>query len=397
MPAPTPTTGIDRQLTGSDFNSFVAFQTAYNAVNSPLVLRPLRKASGGIKYAPTYVQSPERPADREGVPQVQDVATLDATISSGVSIQSFELFRASVCGASEVEFTNTANTYAATATGFTGTSGWANNLAVGDWFFAEGFTNPLNNVAYRVVSKTATDVTTYPAPAATQAAGASITMKSFKTVTGDTPTLLIMQDRAPDDTAAGGVSYKTAYNGFINTANMTIPETGPLTYETTVQFEKIIAGNAIVAGQSDSAAYTDDALSAVQNIEQFIVNDVFATCSVKSMSFEYNNNNQIDQAAGCTQRIGLGQISLSGSIVGRSPKSNPFVFRNYYEQGTNVLGTGVVLNFGSGKKAVIIMDRVKITEHEQSTEANVVASSSCTYNAEKGQYGKTLRIFRNFS
>lgn len=397
MPAPTPTTGIDRQLTGSDFNSFVAFQTAYNAINSPLVLRPLRKASGGIKYAPTYVQSPERPADREGVPQVQDVATLDATISSGVSIQSFELFRASVCGAAEVEFTATATTFAATATGFTGTSGWNNNLAVGDWFFPEGFTNPLNNVPYRVVSKTATEVVTYPAPAAVQAAGPSITIKSFKTVTGDVPTLLIMQDRAPNDTAAGGIDYKTAFNGFINTANMTIPETGPLTYETTIQFERIVAGNAIVAGQSDGAAFTDDALSSVQNIEQFIVNDIYATCSIKSMSFEYNNNNQVDQAAGCTQRIGLGQISLGGSIVARSPKSNPFVFRNYYEQGTNVLGTGVVLNFGSGRKAVIIMDRVKITEHEQSTEANVIASSSCTYSAEKGQYGKTLRIFRNFS
>ena len=397
MPAPAPTTGIDRQLTGSDFNSFVAFQTAYGAVNTPLVLRPLRKASGSVKYAPTYVQSPERPADREGVAQVQDVATLDATISSGVSIQSFELFRASVCGAAEVEFTNTATTYAATATGFSGTSGWNTNLAVGDWFFAEGFTNPLLNVPYRVVSKTATDVVTYPTPVATAVAGPSVTMKSFKTLTGDTPTLLIMQDRAPDDTAAGGIDYKTVFNGFINTANMTIPETGPLTYETTVQFEKRVAGNAIVAGQSDGAAYADDALSAVQNIEQFIVNDTYATCSVKSMSFQYNNNNLVDQAAGCTQRIGLGQISLSGSIVARSPKSNPFVFRNYYENGTNILGTGVVLNFGSGKKAVIIMDRVKITEHEQSTEANVVASSSCTYNAEKGQYGKTLRIFRNFS
>ena len=397
MPAPAPTTGIDRQLTGSDFNSFVAFQTAYNALNSPLVFRPLRKASGGIKYAPTYVQSPERPADREGVPQVQDVATLDATISSGVSMQSFELFRASVCGAAEVEFTNTAATYSATATGFTGASGWANNLAIGDWFFAEGFANPLLNVPYRVVSKTTTDVVTYPAPAVTVAAGATVTMKSFKTLTGDMPTLLIMQDRAPSDVAVGGVDYKTVFNGFINTANLTVPETGPLTYETTIQFEKRVDGSLIVAGQSDGAAFTDDVLSAVQNVEQFIVNDLYATCSVKSISFEYNNNNQVDQAAGCTQRIGLGQISLGGSIVARSPKSNPFVFRNYYEQGTNVIGTGVILNFGSGKKAVIIMDRVKITEHEQSTEANVVASSSCTYSAEKGQYGKTLRIFRNFS
>jgi hypothetical protein len=222
-------------------------------------------------------------------------------------------------------------------------------------------------------------------------------MTSFKTTTGNEPTLIIMQDRAPDDTAVGGMRYRTVYNGFTNTATLSIPETGPLTYESTIQFERKVDGNALIVGQSDAAPTADDALSSVQNIAEFIVNDTFATCSVKSMTLEYNNNNQVDQAAGCTQRLGLGQISLTGSLVARSPKSNPFRFRDFFENGTNVLGTGVVLDFGDGKKAVIIMDRIKITEHEQSTEANTVASSSCSFNAEKGQYGKTMRIFRNFS
>lgn len=397
MSSPAPTTGIDRQLTGSDFNSFFAYQTAYNTLNSPLTLIPLRKGSGGIRIAPTYVESPERPADREGVAQVQDVETVEGQFSSGISIQSFEHFRSALCGATEAETTETGTDFAATATGFEGTSGWTADLAVGDWFFAEGFTNAALNSAYRVVSKTSTAVVTYPVPAATEVAGASVTMKSFKTTTGNQPTLVIMQDRAPDDTAVGGMRYRTVYNGFTNTATMTIPETGPLTYESTIQFERKVDGSALVVGQTDAAPTTDDALSSVQNIEEFIVNDEFATCLVKSMTFEYNNNNQVDQAAGCTQRLGLGQISLTGSLVARSPKSNPFRFRDYFENGTNVLGTGVVLNFGGGKKAVIIMDRVKITEHEQSTEANVIASSSCSFNAEKGQYGKTMRIFRNFS
>lgn len=397
MTAALPTTGLDRQLTGSDFNSFISYQTAYNALNSPLVLTPLRKGSGGIKVAPTYTESPERPADREGVAQVQDLKTIEASISSGVSIQSFELLRATICGAAEAEVSVSASDFAATGTGFSGASGWTANLSVGDWFFAGGFANAALNAAYRVVSKTATAVVTYPVPAAAEAAGAAVTMKSFKTTTGDTPTLITMQDRAPDDTAVGGVDYKTAYNGFINTAEFVIPETGALTYSSTVQFEKVVDGSAIVAGQSDAPATSDDALTAVQNIAAFIVNDVFATCSVKSMTLSYTNNNQSDAAAGCGQRFGLGQIGLTGSIVARSPKSNPFVFRDYYEQGANVLGTGVVLDFGGGKKAVIIMDRVKITEHDQSTEASVIASSNCSFNAEKGQYGKTLRIFRNFS
>ena len=397
MTAALPTTGLDRQLTGSDFNSFISYQTAYNALNSPLVLTPLRKASGGIKVALGYTESPERPANREGIAQVPGAKTIEATISSGVSIQSFELLRATICGAAEVETAEAGIDFAATATGFEGASGWTADLAAGDWFFAEDFANAALNTAYRVVSKTSTAVVTYPAPAATEAAGAAVTMKSFKTTTGDTPTLITMQDRAPDDTAAGGIDYKTAYNGFINTAEFVIPETGALTYSSTAQFEKLVEGNAIIAGQSDAPATSDDALTAVQNISAFIVNDIFATCSVKSMTLSYTNNNQADEAAACGRRFGLGQIGLTGSIVARSPKSNPFVFRNYYEQGTNVLGTGVVLDFGGGKKAVIIMDRVKITEHDQSTEASVIASSNCSFNAEEGQYGKTLRIFRNFS
>lgn len=397
MSAPTPTTGIDRQLTGSDFNSFVAFQDAYNVLNSPLVLTPLRKGSGGVRIAPTYTESPERPADREGVAQVQDVETVEGNFSSAVSIQSFEWMRAALCGPAETEVSETGTDFAATGTGLTGASGWTDDLAVGDWIFAAGFANALLNVPYRVVSKTATTVNTYPVPAATESAGASVTVKSFKTTTGDQPTLVIMQDRAPDDTAVDDVRFRTVYNGFINTATLSIPETGALTFESSVQFERKVDGNEAIAGQSDAAPTTDDALSALQNIEQFIVNDIYATCLVKSMTFEYNNNNQVDQAAGCTQRLGLGQISLTGSIVARSPKSNPFRFRDYFENGTNLLGTGVVLDFGSGRKAVIIMDRVKITEHDQPTEANVVASSSCSFNAEKGQYGKTMRIFRNFS
>lgn len=392
-----PTTGIDRQLTGSDFKTHFAYQTAYGALNNPLQLIPLRKSEGAIKVAPTYTQSPERPADREAVSQVQDTETIEASISSGVSLQSFQHFISALCGVQEVATTITKTTIAITPTGFSGTAADFDPLVVGDWFFLESATNPLNNAPYLITAKTATTLTTYPAPVAAQASGSALTLKSFKTATGETPTLLIMQDSCVDDSAVGGVRYRTVFNGFTNTATLTIGETGPLTYQSTVQFERRVDGNAAVAGQSYLPEPQDDVLSAVQNIKQFILNNTYATCKIKSMSFEFNNNNQTDQAAGCTQRMGLGQISLSGSIVARSPKSNPFQFRDIYENGSNIVGAGVILDFGGGKMAAIIMDRIKLTEHDQPTTSNTIASSSCTYNAEKGQYGKTLRIFRNFN
>lgn len=393
----TPTTGIDRQLTGSDFKTHFAYQTAYGVLNNPLELIPLRKSEGAIKVAPTYTQSPERPADREAVSQVQDTETIEASISSGVSLQSFQHFISALCGVQEVQTTITESTIGITGTGFSGDAGDFDSLAIGDWFFLESATNPLNNVPYLITAKTSTSLTTYPAPAATQVAGSPLTLKSFKTSTGETPTLLIMQDSCVDDSAVGGIRYRTVFNGFTNTATLTIGETGPLTYQSTVQFERRVDGNEAIAGQSYLPEPQDDVLSAVQNIKQFILNNTYATCKIKSMSFEFNNNNQTDQAAGCTQRMGLGQISLSGSIVARSPKSNPFQFRDIYENGSNIVGAGVILDFGGGKMAAIIMDKIKLTEHDQPTTSNTIASSSCTYNAEKGQYGKTLRIFRNFN
>lgn len=396
--SPAPTTGIDRELTGSDFKSAFAFQTAYNALNNPLALIPLRKGEGGIKIAPTYAESPERPADREAVTQTQDQITYDGTVSSGVSLQSFEFFRSALCGAAETEFLLTSSLIEFTATGLIGDTGEFAGLSVGDYFFVSGSSEAANNVMFLVTAKADDEnITTYPAPTVA-ATGDAITIKSNKTTTGENPTLVIMQDRAVDDSLGASASrHTTVYNGFINTATLTVPETGALTYEMAIQFERLVAGTSAVAGQTLAADTLDDPLSSVQNIENFILNGEYATCLIQSMSFEYSNNNLSSDAAGCSKRFGLGQITLSGSVKARSPKSNPFRFRNFYENGTNILGMGVTLNFGDGKYAVIIMDKCKITEHDQPTAAGSISSSECTYTAEKGQYGKTLRIFRNFS
>lgn len=71
---------------------------------------------------------------------------------------------------------------AATATGFTDAdSGFATEgVQVGQFIKAAGFTNPLNNRLYKVLTVAAGEITTDPAPAATQTAGVD------KTFTGST-------------------------------------------------------------------------------------------------------------------------------------------------------------------------------------------------------------------
>jgi hypothetical protein len=66
----------------------------------------------------------------------------------------------------------------ATATGFTDSDdGFVTaGVEVGQFFKVSGFTNPNNNVLYKAVSVVAGEIVTSPAPAATQAAGADITL-----------------------------------------------------------------------------------------------------------------------------------------------------------------------------------------------------------------------------
>ena len=87
----------------------------------------------------------------------------------------------------------------ATATGFVMPAGHVTALKVGDWFHLSGFANSGLDAVYKVKSiDSTTEISTYVAPVATEAAGASVTLTSFKCASGTTQTVITAQQRTYD-------------------------------------------------------------------------------------------------------------------------------------------------------------------------------------------------------
>lgn len=88
-----------------------------------------------------------------------------------------------------------ASDIAADATGFTSTSldFTAQNISVGQWIKVDGFSDTSINGFYRVTSLTANDLNVTPAPAATEAAGATVTMKGSQIKNGTTDNSLSIE------------------------------------------------------------------------------------------------------------------------------------------------------------------------------------------------------------
>jgi hypothetical protein len=401
MAANVGTSTTTRKLQGSDTSVYYALQANEGELNDPLVLTPLRRSEGSNKRTTAYSEGSEAPQSRQAIKQIAESIEATAEISTSVSKQSIANFIAALCGGDETVLTDTDTGYAATGTGFTGANDAFLGYAVGDYVFVEGFANATIDRIYLITAKADDEtITTYPTPAATESAGASVTAQVNKSYSGDEPTLLIMQKRITDLSKTDDLDYQTDYDGYIGSFSLGIPETGALTSSMSIGFGSSVSGTDKVTGQSDSAIPADAALSSsksAQNVEDFIINGVTAMCSVKSMEIEYGNNTETDAAAGCTTQYSLGTITCTAAIVVRAPISSPLVWRDYYIAGTDLSSVGVTLNHGGGDKTVLIMDNCKVTEHEQPDAGGTTANASVTCTAQVNDtLSSTFRIYRNW-
>lgn len=391
-----PSTVADRQLVGGDFKFFLSPQTAKGAINASPVFQAVRRTSGRAKKAVSYTQSAEVSLDFNAVKQIQDTIEVMAEVETEVTKQTINLLTSAIHGTESV-YSVTASTISATATGFQASSGTPfASLNVGDFFFVTGFANSLLNRSYRVTAKaSSTDITTSPPPAVTAAAGASVTIKSNRTINANTPTYYTGQNRVIDNSAAGQINYFTPYDGVINSQSVAIGETGILTSTVSMMFERDSVNTAIISGQTDSAELVDNPLSAVQNIGNWYFGGVSALCSLKSATLNINNNYQKDDAAGCVSRYGRGQFDVTMEGVSRSTISNSMAVKSLYEAGTRT-AFGVEFDHGSGDKTVIYIPQAVLTAWDAEDSNNVISNDSFSMAAEKSSLGYTIAIFRNW-
>jgi hypothetical protein len=96
--------------------------------------------------------------------------------------------------ASDISASNTNSEFGSTSTDFTG-----ENISVGQWIKVSGFATAGNNGFFRVTSVSANALGVSPAPAADEAAGATVTMKGSMLRNGSTFQSFYFQKRLADD------------------------------------------------------------------------------------------------------------------------------------------------------------------------------------------------------
>lgn len=392
----TPTVVNDGLLGGGDFRVGKSLQTQYGAVNETPVFTPVRRRSGKTNKTIGYIQDETVNDSYQGQEQIQDTKDLSISIEASFVKQSVDMLIEAIY-AEETIVSVTATTFQTTANGIVGSGNPFANIPVGGGFWISGFTDEDNDGFYIVLTKPDSNtVTTTVAPASVEAAGASVTLKSSIYTNANNPYYSAFQTRATDLSKTDDIDYHTIYDAIPNSFSAEIAETGIVSATSEYLAEREVEDSLPIAGQTYAAPAFDRPISSVQNIEDFYVNGAIATCKMKSLSIEIALNQQGDDAAGCTKFFTRGALTITGSTVVRSMKSNPFIWRDYYWNGTRV-SIGVRISHGNGEETFILFPQVIATEHTQDDGNNAIANSQVSFTAEgNAAMDATILVFKNW-
>lgn len=387
---------MSHSLAGKQISTHLSKQTVRGAINSNPVFDQLRKTEGAPKKTTTYVQANEVRTDRQAREQIKDSSTYDAELSFDYYEQSIPYLIDAIQG---VEVTNSVTdiTIAATATGITDSANGF-TFIVGDYVFSSNFATSSLNRSHRVTAATSGEITLSPAPATTESAGATVTIQTRKTSSGSTIAYYTGQTRTVDETKAGDLDYFTPFDGIMNDTKFEISETGIMNGSSTVKFESPAVGTAIVSGQTDNSLDTSSTISNITGVTKIWIDglDTDPVCTIKSMGFEFSNNLIEDRAAACEgAEYGNGEISLSGALVARNRVEDSLIWRDKYNNGTDV-AIAVEIDHGGGKHTIIEIPNAKITDHTMPDGSNVLANSDMTYTAQVDSRGFSCAVYRDW-
>lgn len=391
-----PTIVGDGLLGGGDFRVGKSLQTTKGAINTSPVFTPIRRRSGKTDKAIGYVQDETVSIDYQGQEQIQDTKDLTISVEASFVKQSVDMLIESIY-ASEVIFTDTDTSFAALADGYTVSALAYAALAVGDGFWISGFSvADANGFAIVAAKEAANKIVTTVAPLATDAAGDTVTLEFTRYANSNNAYFSAFQTRATDLSQPDDINYHTIYDAIPNNFSAEIGETGIISATADYVAEREVDGALAISGQTYATAQSDRPLSAVQNVKNFFVNGLIATCKMKSLSLQVALNQQGDDAAACTKFFTRGAFAVSGSTVVRSMKSNPFIWRNYCWEGTRV-SIAVLLDHGGGDQTYIVVPQVVVTEAPQDDGNNAIANTQASFTAEGDAISNsTIRVYKNW-
>lgn len=386
------TTVTDRELVGSDIAVHLSEQTTKGAVDAAPAFFKVRRVGGAPKQAKASTTSNELKNNQQGKANIQTSSEQTAEISTEVYQQTKRLV---VAALHAIEEDNTISDVdiAATGTGFTIPG---HTLEPGDFIFVSGFTDDTINVTYSVTSVAGDDIVTSPAPAATEAAGASVTIASKLYANAKSPTYFTGQRRQLDKSKVGETAYFNFLDGLVDTMSLEIPEEELMTATTNIIFEQALDGRTALPSQTDDPEDTSEAVGVENEFKKFWLNKAPADCTLKSASLEIANNYQTSPAAGCNRReLGGRAFAASGSFVAKSYISNSADWEQQFLDGNRVQLAFEII-WSDGNAMVIDLERAYLNEHEMPTEEGFANNTLNFLLEENPDTNTTIRVFTNF-
>lgn len=386
------TTVPTRELVGSDISVYLSEQTVKGVVDSNPEFFKVRRTGGIPKQTKGSTTSAELKNNQQGKTNIQTSSEQGAELSTEVYQQTKRLLTAAIH--SEIED----NSYAGTDIEITGTGFGvpSNTLSAGDFIFVSGATDDDNNTVYYVEGVSGDTVTVNPTPASTEAAGASITVASKKYANGLVPTYFAGQRRQLDKSKAGELAYFNFTDGLVDSLSLEIPEEELLTATSNMIWEVAEEGFAAIAGQSDEADDTSEAVGVENQFKKFWINGTPANCSLKSASIEITNNYQQSAAAGCKRKsLGARAFAVSGSFVAKNFTANSTYWEEEFLNAARVQLAFEII-WGDGNAMVVELERAYLNEHEMPSEEGFANSTLNILAEENPDTNTTIRVFTNF-
>jgi len=385
-------------LERKDITLHITTQAAYGAIDANPVFTEVRKTSGGMTSNPTYTQSNELKTNGQAAKQIQTLRESSMSIEFDMNQQTAGLFENLIHGVQQDNSQVADTGIEATATGFIMPTGHVSALSVGDWIQLSGFTNSELDTVYKVKSiDSATEITTYVAPVATESAGESVTLTSIKCASGTTQTVITAQQRTFDGSKAGSIDYMTAKNVITDSGTISIGKSGVVTGSFEYNFGNPENSRAEITGQTDAATDTSDVVSADNNMKMLYVDGVNSGCVLSSIDVEFANNHEGDGggAGGCPQEYARNQITVSGALVAKAFRDDSMVWHDRQQSGTRIALASHIY-WPDGRWMVVEVTRAIVTEH--SFDGDSFVENAMSYTAEEDPTtGTTVQIFRSWT
>lgn len=388
------TTVTNRELNGEDISVHLSPQAVKGAVDANPEFFKVRRINGMIKQTISSTTSSTLSNSQNGKQNIKSSSEQAAELSTEVFNQTKDLLVAAIHSTLD-DNSYTGTDVEITASGLT-YPGAGSLLSIGDFVFISGATDDDNNKSYYVSNVVGDAVTLSPAPASTEAVGASITVASKKYANGLDATYFLGQRRQLNKSAVNDTTYFNFVDGLIDSLTLEVPETELLNATFNMIWELSSDSRTAIAGQADAAEDTSEAAGTENQFKKFWINGEPGDCQLKSASLEIANGYQSSAAAGCKRNsLGGRQFAVTGSFVAKNMISDSTYWEELYLAGSRI-ALAFEIVWTDGKSMVIQVEQAYLSEHEQSSETGF-SNSTLNFAAEENPAtNTTIQVFTSF-